>query len=195
MSDEVERPEVVPGERIFLSQVRKEDVPLFARWFADLELNAYLGNLGMSFTPEQEQQWYDGLAASNEKLFAIVAREGRRLVGTVTLRNIDHRHGIAELGIAIGDKEAWGRGYGSEAVRLMADYGVALLGLHTVYLWHASFNPRGHHAYLKAGFRECGRIHGGLLVDGQRYDRVLMEATRESLGPSQVLRLLRQIQP
>ena len=46
-----ERPEVVPGERIFLSQVRRDDLPLIARWFSDLELTTYLGaNAGSSGT-------------------------------------------------------------------------------------------------------------------------------------------------
>ncbi len=54
-----ERHEVVPGERIFLSHVLREDVALFSRWFADLELTAYLGQVGTSFSHEQEQQWFD----------------------------------------------------------------------------------------------------------------------------------------
>jgi RimJ/RimL family protein N-acetyltransferase len=194
-AEESWRPEIVPGAQVFLSHVRQSDVPLFARWFADLELTAYIGLLGVAFTPAQEQQWYDGLADSKEKIFAIIVREGQHLIGSITLHNIDQHHGIAELGIAIGDKTAWGQGFGSQATRLMADYGLTFLGLHTIYLWHAAYNSRGHRAYLKAGFRESGRIHGGVLLDGQRYDRVLMEATRESLGPSQTLKLVRQIEP
>ena len=76
--------------------------------------------------------------------------------------------GMTELGIAIGDKSAWGQGYGSEAVRLMCDYGFTFLGLHTIYLWHVAFNERGHQAYLKAGFKEAGRLRGADVFAGQR---------------------------
>src|SRR5690349_9542335 len=125
------RPEVVPGDRIFLSQVRREDVPLFARWFADLELTMYLGAVGMSFMPEHEQEWYDNIVKDRvNKTFVIVVREGRRLIGTVSLMNVNHRRGTAELGIAIGDKTVWGQGYGSEAARLICDYGFTFLDLH-----------------------------------------------------------------
>jgi RimJ/RimL family protein N-acetyltransferase len=181
------RAEVVPGERIFLSQVLRDDLPLYARWFSDLELTAYLGSAGMSFMPEHEQEWYENLVKDRtNKTFAIVVREGRRPIGSVSLMHVDHRHGRAELGIAIGDKSAWGQGYGSEAARLMADYGITFLGLHTIYLWYLSFNERGHRAYLRAGFKEAGRLRGAYVLDGRRYDHVLMDITREDLGPSRL---------
>jgi RimJ/RimL family protein N-acetyltransferase len=188
------RSEVIPGERIYLSHVLREDVPLYARWFADLELTTYTGAAGQSFTIEQEQRWFDGLAASNDKLFAVIVRDTNRPIGNVALKAPNYRHGTAELGIAIGDKSAWGQGYGSEAVRLMADYGLTFLGLHNVYLWHVAFNERGHRAYLKAGFKEAGRVRGGTLLNGQRYDTVLMDCTREDLGPSQLIGLVDQIE-
>jgi RimJ/RimL family protein N-acetyltransferase len=193
-AEPVWRPEIVAGERIFLSHPRREDVPLFGRWFADLELTTYLGALGMSFMPEHEQEWYDRVVKDKDgKLFAIVVREGGRLIGTVGFHTVDYRRGVTELGIAIGDKSAWGQGYGSEAVQLMCDYGFTFLGLHTIYLWHVAFNQRGHHAYLKAGFKEAGRIRGGEVFDGQRYDRILMDITREDFGPSGLRGMIGQL--
>jgi RimJ/RimL family protein N-acetyltransferase len=187
------RVEVVPGERIYLSHPLQTDVPLFARWFADVELTTYLGQPGKSYTLEQEQRWFESLKDHDAPLFAIVAREGDRIVGSISFKDVDHRHGTAELGIAIGEKEAWGRGYGSEAVGLLADYGLTFLGLHTVYLWFVEFNERGRRAYLKAGFKEAGRIRGAYLLDGRRYDRVLMDCTREDLGPSKLVGMIGQI--
>ena len=189
------RPEVVPGERIFLSQVCREDLPLFARWFSDLELTAYLGATGMSFMPEHEQEWYDNVVKDRDKkTFAIVVREGQRLIGSIGFHPVDARRGVTELGVAIGDKSAWGQGYGSEAVRLICDYGFTFLGLHTIYLWHVAFNERGHRAYLKAGFKLAGRIRGAELFDGQRYDRILMDITREDFGPSRLGGMIGQLQ-
>jgi RimJ/RimL family protein N-acetyltransferase len=188
------RPEVVPGERIFLSQVLREDVPLYARWFSDLELTTYQGAVGQSFTIEQEQEWFERVGKdSATKTFAIVVREGQRLIGNVSLMHINHRRGVAELGIAIGDKSCWGQGYGSEAVRLMCDYGFTFLELHTIYLWHFGFNERGHHAYLKAGFKVAGRLRGGDVFNGKRYDDILMDITREDFGPSRLSRMIGQI--
>lgn len=185
------RPEVVPGERIFLSQVRREDVPEISRWFSDLELNTYLGAIGMSWTPEQEQDWYDRVVRQTDnKTFAIIVREDQRMIGNVSLMEINARHGHATLGVAIGDKTAWGQGYGTEAVRLICDYGFTFLSLYNIRLWHVAFNARGHHAYLKAGFKEAGRVRGAILFNGQRYDEILMDITRDDFGPTQSQRLV-----
>lgn len=192
--EQVWRPEVVPGERVFLSHVQREDLPLLARWFSDLEITAYLGIPGRSFTLEDEQSWFERTrTAENEQQFAIVLREGCRLIGTCGLMRIDHQRGAAELGISIGDKHAWGQGYGTETVRLLLDYGFTFLGLHTIFLWHSSFNARGHHAYLKAGFKPAGRLRGVSVLAGQRYDHVLMDITREEFGPSRLRGMIGQL--
>lgn len=190
-TSEAPRPEVVPGERIYLSHVRRSDLPAFAAWFADLEVTTYIGALGMSFMPEHEERWYNSVVEGNNlKTFVIVVRETNKVIGSVSLQDINVRNGVAELGIAIGEKNAWGKGYGSEAVRLMADYGFTFCGLYSIYLWFVEFNARGAQAYAKAGFKPAGRIRSSYLIDGQRYDRVLMDCTREDLGPSRLRHLI-----
>ncbi|MDW8215580.1 MAG: GNAT family N-acetyltransferase, partial [Roseiflexaceae bacterium] len=100
------RPEVVPGDRVFLSVLQRSDLPLFARWFSDLELTAYLGQPGMAYTPEQEEEWYEHAVRDRDtKTFAIIVRDGQQLIGNISLTNIDQRRQRAALGIAIGDKE------------------------------------------------------------------------------------------
>ncbi|GIW01392.1 GNAT family N-acetyltransferase [Roseiflexus sp.] len=188
------RPEVVPGDRIFLSVLQRSDLLLFARWFSDLELTLYVGQPGMANTLEQEEEWYERAARQRDaKTFAIIVRDGQQMIGTVSLTDIDQRRQRAALGIAIGDKGAWNKGYGSEAVRLMCAYGFAFLNLYSVYLWVLGYNLRAHQAYLKSGFREVGRLRGGILFDGRRYEDILMEITRDEFGPSNLTHLIQQI--
>jgi RimJ/RimL family protein N-acetyltransferase len=187
------RLEIVPGEQIFLGHVLREDIPTYARWFADLEVTTYLGAPGMSFTLENEQEWFDSLAKEQKKIFSIVVRESGQMIGNVAFNSIDMRKQVGELGITIGDKAAWGQGYGSEAVRLMCDYGFTFLSLHTIYLWLSAFNERGRHAYLKAGFNEAGRIRAAELFNGERYDRILMDITRADFGPSRLRGMIGQL--
>ncbi len=178
------RPVVLAGEKVFLSHVFADDAALLAHWFADLELTALLGQQGRSFTLEQEQQWIAARAnvVEHERTFAIVLRDAERLIGTCSLHNINLLHGTAELGIAIGDKTVWGKGYGREAVQLLIEYGFRYLNLYNISLWVHSFNERARRAYLAAGFREVGRLHGAVHFNGQRYDRILMEVTRNDNG-------------
>jgi len=178
------RPVVLAGTKVFLSHIVAEDAALLAQWFADLELTALLGQQGRSFTLAQEQQWIAARAntVEHERTFAVVLRDSERLIGTCGLHNINLLHGTAELGIAIGDKTVWGKGYGREAVRLLIEYGFRYLNLYNVSLWVHSFNERAYRAYLAAGFREVGRLHGAVHFNGQRYDRILMEVTRNDNG-------------
>ena len=188
------RPEVIPGERIFLSQVLKEDVPQIARWKSDLEMTALMSTIGDSFTLEQVQAWQERLSRETPiRSFAIVVREGERLIGDCWLTHVEQQHGLAELGIAIGEKAAWGKGYGTEAVQLLTEYAFTFLGLHSLYLWHQGFNVRGHRAYLKAGFEETGRLRRATLLDGVRYDRILMQISRDDVVRSRLRRLIEQI--
>ena len=185
------RPEIVPGTRIFLTTLLKDDVPTMTVWFNDLETTAYLGSIGTVYRIEQEHEWYDNLAKqADQVVFGIVVRETQRLIGTVSLKHINQAHGTAELGINIGDKTAWGCGYGSEAVRLMAEYGCFFKNLSSICLWFVAFNQRGHRAYRKAGFREAGRWRKSYCLGGRHYDRVLMDVTRDDLDLARMAALV-----
>ncbi len=89
--------------------------------------------------------------------------------------NINHFHRTAEFGIMIGEKECWGKGYGTEATRLVLDYGFSSLGLHNIMLRAFSFNERALRAYRRAGFREFGRRREAIRLGGQAYDDVQMD--------------------
>lgn len=180
--DQAARPEIVPGERIYFTALRQADVPIMAAWFSDLETTAYLGQIGNFVRLEQEQAFYDNLGKNDDTItFGIMVRETQQFIGTVSLMHINHLHGTAVLGITIGDRTAWGQGYGTEAVRLMAEYGCFFKNLYSIQLSFVAFNERGHRAYLKAGFKEAGRWRKAYSLGGARYDSVWMDITRDEL--------------
>jgi RimJ/RimL family protein N-acetyltransferase len=186
---------VISGDRVFLSTLRREDVPQYVRWFNNLEYTTYLGATGFAATLEDEEGWYERASkrSDTQVSFTIVVAETEQSIGNVSLMDINHRHGIATLGIGIGDPAAWGKGYGSEAVRLMVQYGFYFLNLWNIELHHFAFNERGHRAYLKAGFREVGRRRGAAVLGGQRYDDVLMDITRDEVDLSTMRSMIKLI--
>lgn len=173
------------GEKVTLSRLRREDIPELARYFQNLELTTYLGGAGMTYSLEDEQAYFEAISKSSgtQVTFGIYERGGR-LIGGTDLRDINHRHGTAELGISIHDPERWSGGYGSEAVKLLVGYGVFHLGLHNIMLKVFSFNGRGIRAYEKVGFVEFGRRTGTVRLGGERFDTVYMQILADQVDTS-----------
>ena len=95
------------------------------------------------------------------------------LIGNIHLWGARPKDRCATLGIALG-REYIGRGYGTDAMRVIVSYGFREMGLHRIQLGVAPFNPAGIRAYEKAGFVEEGRHRESVLHDGRWYDEVLM---------------------
>src|SRR5207249_3258752 len=125
---------------------------------------------------EDEEEWYGGLAKANDVVtFTIYERSTLEPIGNTDLRNIHPVNRTAEFGLMIGEKERWGRGYGTEVARLMLDYGFNCLGLHNIMLRVFSNNERGIRAYSRAGFKEIGRRREARLIGRKTYDEIYMD--------------------
>ena len=172
----------IRGERVALGPLHRDMLPLLERWENDLRT----ANLGGS---DPRPVTAATIAAEWEPLlrgerpdwlgFAIYALPDLRLVGHANLRDFSNHHGTAEIGISLGDVDERGKGYGSEAVRLLLDYAFQHLGVWNVWLDTAAYNHGAIRAYEKAGFREIGRRRGARVAGGTRHDIVLMDCTRD----------------
>ncbi|MCI0709573.1 MAG: GNAT family N-acetyltransferase [Chloroflexi bacterium] len=91
----------------------------------------------------------------------------------------DARNRAASIGIGIAEPAYREKGYGTEAMRLMLDYGFNELNLNRVELTVSSFNPRAIHVYKKVGFKEEGILRQCDYNDGQYYDVLVMSLLRE----------------
>ena len=96
-------------------------------------------------------------------------------MGISGLRDIDHAQRTAEFVIFIGERDVWGRGYGTETTRLVLDYGFTAPGLHSILLRVYDFNARGIRAYTHAGFREVGRWRQAHRLGHRVFDVVFMD--------------------
>ena len=95
------------------------------------------------------------------------------------------------MGVGIGEHDCWGKGYGTEATRLILDYAFTVLGLHNVMLRVFSYNERAIRSYRKVGFKEMGRRRQAQRIGGQTYDVVYMDCLATDFTGS----VLRQFLP
>jgi RimJ/RimL family protein N-acetyltransferase len=102
-----------------------------------------------------------------------------RLIGFLALFKTFWNHGDAWVAIGLGEADCWGKGYGSEAMRLLLRYAFDELNLHRVTLGVFEYNSRAIRSYQKVGFVEEGRIRGEFLRQGKRWDMIFMGILRE----------------
>lgn len=164
------------GEKVALGPLRQDLLATYQRWINDFAVTRTLAIPMRPLTFEAEQEWFERISRSErDVVFTVYERETLRPVGSAALHAIDQAHGTAEFGLMIGEKECWGRGYGTEATVLTLDYGFQALGLHNIMLRVYTSNERGLRAYRRAGFREMGRRRDAVRVANRRYDAVYMD--------------------
>lgn len=169
------------GERVTLRATTKEDLTSLARFENDLVFVLAGGGDPPEPVPlERLQRDFDKEISDppSEKVEFAIEADGR-YVGRCGLYSIDRTARHAELGIGIGDREYWGRGYGREAVGLLLDYAFRLRNLRRVWLEVHADNERGIRAYKSCGFVEEGRMREHVWLGGRYVDNVIMGILRE----------------
>ena len=168
--------EKIPGERLYLSPINPDDIVIYTKWINDPEVVNWIGGACNVISLPCERAWLEANTnGPHQYNFAIVLRNGNRLLGNVSLMDVSAVNRSARLGIFIGETDDRSKGYGAEALKLMVDYGFRWLGLRNIDLEVDAENQRAIRCYEKVGFRQYGRRTDSIFYDGQWHDRVCME--------------------
>lgn len=163
------------GERLYLSPMRLEDAAQYVKWLNNIEVAKGLTNIHRSLNVEAEREWLTSALKSCDTVFAIVTLDGDRIIGNTGLHYVDTINRAAEFGIFIGEKDDRGKGYGTEAARLMLDHGFNLLNLHNIFLKVYGYNLNAIRSYEKVGFKKAGVRREAKLIGGKYYDEIYMD--------------------
>ena len=174
---------MLKGKLVVLRPVQRSDITYFLQWFNDPEVTQYLG-MYLPMTEMAEQKFIEDLGTSRalaDAIFVIEAIEGEKTkpIGSLGINGINSKDHNATFGIALGDKQYWSKGYGTEAARLIIRYGFEQLNLHRISSSAFSFNERSIKMHLKVGFREEGRRREAIFKNGDYYDEVVFGLLRE----------------
>ena len=166
------------GDKVALGPYHREVIPLMAKWLNDFKVTFLSGDPLRPMTSESIESNLEHELRETQRNrvdFMIYERSTMRLIGFIELRNINYRYRTADLGILIGEKDCWGKGYGTETIILILDYAFTILGLHNVLLDTDSYNERAIRAYTRAGFRVIGRRRETRHWGDKVYDTVYMD--------------------
>ncbi len=168
--------ELLLGERVRVRATRDDDLPLLAAWMMDPAVKATQAGIVLPRSEAATREQVAGWVANKEAAAGFSVEtlgDAPEMVGHVGLFGMSIKDRSATVGIVLG-RPFVGRGYGTDAVRVIVSYGFREFGLHRVQLDVAGYNLQGIAAYRRAGFVEEGRRREALLHDGHWYDEVLM---------------------
>lgn len=146
------------------------DAKAFSIWSKDSE---YLRLLDISpairYSPKMVQNWFEK-GEHHEHEFMIQTLENNRMIGFIDLNGFNWAAGSAWVGIGVGERDFRGKGYGTDAMKVLLYYAFTELNLHRVNLNVFGFNRRAIRSYEKAGFKYEGTERERILKAGQRWD-------------------------
>jgi RimJ/RimL family protein N-acetyltransferase len=172
---------MLKGKRVQLRPVKRADISYFVKWFNDPEVIQYLGTY-LPMTEMALEKWIEETATDRTRVnFVVESIEGEtpKPIGRTGLEVINPKDLSATFAIAIGDKDYWGKGYGTEAGRLIVNYGFEQLNLHRVNSFVIAFNDRSLKMHQSLGFTEDGRMRQAVYRNGKYYDHVVTGILRE----------------
>ena len=160
----------IVGDRIYLRPLEVEDSDAFVSWLSDEEIRQYLG-MRTPGNRLREREYIEELYKDDRGInLCIVLKDNDELIGAVGLHDISIAHRNAEIGIFIGNKDYWSKGYGTEAMSLVIGHGFDQLNLHRISLGVFCFNARAIRAYEKIGFKREAVLREHSYVNGEYCD-------------------------
>lgn len=166
---------LITGQKIVLRPYRMDDAEAILYGASDPELRRLTGSHA-TFTLEQTQRYVERSMQPNDDRagFIIAEPETMHPLGEVVILDIDSHNRSAGIRITLFHTDYLNKGYGSEAMRLMVDYGFRTLKLHRIMLEVFDFNPRAIKVYEKVGFQQEGVLRDALFYDGVYHSTIVM---------------------
>ena len=180
---------MIEGKKVRLVAVGTEYLQHYKRWINDPGVADYLGTVGFPFNLKEERQWVERSMASGDSgaHFTILTKKGKP-IGNMALMEIDYTHRNAQLGIMVGEKAYWNRGYGTDAIDTLLEFAFSTLGLHKVELRLNVGNKRALACYKRCGFKLEGRKREQTFHNGKYCDELIMSVLRSEWGRSNAKR-------
>lgn len=175
MADRKWFPEQIEGTQVVLRRHVPANLKAFERWYADPDVARLTRYQDGPMRRDEIERFFAARVVGQDSLaLAVHVKSSGRLVGTCAFSQLDGENGSALYHITIGEKDVWGRGYGTEATRLMLDHAFQTLGLHRVALSVFEFNTRAIRSYRRCGFQQEGRAREAIWREGRWWDEISM---------------------
>jgi RimJ/RimL family protein N-acetyltransferase len=170
------------GSKIYLRPLDLEDIAALTMWLNDPEVTRNM-LIYRPLTRMAEEAFLRKISESeSDFVLGMMVRETEQFIGVAGLHHLDVRNRHVSFGICVGEKSAWGKGYGTETTRLMVRHAFDTLNLNRLWLHVYEYNERAVRVYQKVGFQIEGRLRQDTFRDGRYWDTIVMAVLREEWG-------------
>ena len=167
---------MIKGDKTYLTELDQANAETIRGWLNDPEVYKYLMVGHTPISEEDERRYYERHTnTGDERDFEIHVAEDGRYIGNIGIKGIHLVHRRVEMGVAIGSKHEWGKGYGFDAIVTMLRYAFDTLGLHSVKIRAHQDNTRALDLYRRVGFVDVGRDREAVFQEGSFSDFVALD--------------------
>jgi RimJ/RimL family protein N-acetyltransferase len=171
---------MIIGNGVRFRGIERADLPSFVKWLNDPEVRRGL-TLRMPLSLAEEEEWFAGILKGSpyERPMALEIQPDAKkdqwvFVGGCGLIDIDWQNRLAEMGIHIGEKKYWNKGFGTKAMQLLLKHGFETLNLHRLWLRVFESNQSAIRSYEKVGFKLEGKFREAQFIEGKFEDVIIM---------------------
>ncbi len=170
MSNE-SRMRFLSGRIVNLRPFAKTDLPTLVRWVNDPEVRDFV-SIVFPQTEKAEEEWLNKLGSNHDNITLAIETKDGVLIGSMGLHKIHWVNRNGTTGALIGEKEYWGKGFGTDAKMILLDYAFNSLGLHKICSEVIAFNERSLRYSLHCGYRVEGRKIDHIFKYGRYWDLI-----------------------
>ena len=167
------------GDNIYFSPISLDDIEEYTEMVNDIKVSVGLGSVSYTNITDFESEKEFLTSIKKEKIFAVRLLENDELLGNIGFNSLDMVNRNGALGVLIGNPKHQRKGYGTEALKLILDYGFSFLNLRNISLNVFEYNKPAYNLYKKIGFKEVGRLRKAVEIMGKTYDVIIMDMLKE----------------
>lgn len=172
---------IIYGDRIYLREILLSDAnSRYCRWMNDKEVNRYLESRFERWSEKKLRDYIRKVRRDPDYVFfAIMTKGGNSHIGNIKLGPINRTHKYSDMGVIIGEKSHWGKGFAAEAISMVVDFAFKKLDLHKLTAGAYANNLGSVKAFRKAGFSVEGVRKKQYLSGRERVDCIMLGIVRK----------------
>ena len=178
------------GDNVYLSPISLDDVEEYTEMVNNIKVSVGLGYFSYTNIIDFESEKEFLISVKKEKMFAVRLLENDELLGNIGFNSLDIINRNGALGVLIGNPKHQRKGYGTEALKLILDYGFSFLNLRNISLSVFEYNELAYNLYKKIGFKEVGRLRKSIEIMGKIYDVIILDMLKEEFQSHYIKREL-----